>query len=86
MEGGGFANPAESRAKSFPFRGGKRSATWYSEVPSAKEERQPGWIQEVVGAVSVGIPFLAVHQVEPRTDFAMTVFYEFGVGRMHLMT
>ena len=86
MEGGGFANPAESRAKSLPFRARKQSAIWRGEVPSAKEEREPSWIREVVGAVTVSVPFLAVHQVEPRTDFAMTVFYEFGVGRMHLMT
>jgi hypothetical protein len=56
------------------------------EFPSAKKEGKPGRILEVVGADTVDVPFLAIRQIKPWPGFAMAVFHEFGIRRMHLMT
>ena len=52
---------------------------WRRKVPLPEEEGKPGRVIQPLGALSVGIPLLAIHQVQPRRGFAVALGEELRV-------
>jgi len=75
-----FAAGSKRAAKSFELGGRESGTVRRREPPLMEEERQPGRIPEPVRALAVGIPFLAVDEVDPGSGLAVAFFPEL-VGR-----
>jgi len=52
---------------------------WRPEVPLPEEEGKPGRVIQPLGELSVGIPLLAIHKVQPRRGFAVALGEELRV-------